>query len=477
MVKEGKPKSGQASAKIKSPVSARIVVSSRPREDREPPPSFDFRDSIRDRPFEHPRSISDRRPEYERDRPTDAYQHYDGSRYDESPRHRQSHRVEQTEQSASEPKRGLEVARPTSVELTLQPQPAEDNLMPKAQAVESSDDMQEWLEMTGYFDKRYREKALVRHRKLVELDKQRAELEREGQIEHEERLQISRAMSIRPRESIEGAIALRASVAPQVSTSSAMLPPPVPMKDAGDDLGIQIKDLATRDTGTAVPAKRNEDDLRASRQAQDSPVTLTPSVKRQHSPDTYDSPSGRPLEKITRTDSRDYSIDKKAQPSSIAARAAPPALENRITVDNSAYRRNYQARSRSRSRRRSLTPPFRRGSGSEIQAARYPSGTRNDFSSGRQRGGTISPAGRDRGPAHDDDLDGDTRGRYNPYSYDYDNRSNSGYDSYSTNNHRGGYNSQWTGPNYRGRGRGKGRANYSSNRGSIHKLNDRSGSE
>ncbi|MCJ1235334.1 hypothetical protein MMC14_003302 [Varicellaria rhodocarpa] len=477
VTKEGKPKSGQASAKIKSPVSARAVASSRPREDREPPPSFDFRDSIRDRPFEHPRPISDRRPEYERDRPTDAYQHYDGSRYDEIPRHRQSHRIEQTEQSANEPKRDLQLARPNSRESLLQPQPAEDSLMPKAQAVEPFDDKQEWLEMTGYFDKNYREKALVRHRKLVELDKQRAELEREGQIEHEERLQISRAISIRPRESIEGAIALRASVARQVSTSSAMPPPPVPMKDAGEDLGIQIKDLATRDTGTAAAAKRNEDDLRASRQPQDSPVTLAPSVKRQHSPDTYDSPTGRPLEKVTRTDSRDYSFDKKAQPSPIAAKAAPPALENRITVDNSTYRRNYQARSRSRSRRRSLTPPFRRGSGSEIQAARYPSGIRNDFSSGRQRGGDISPVGRDRGPAHDDDLDGDTRGRYNPYPYDYDNRSNSGYDSYSTNNHRGGYNSQWTGPNYRGRGRGKGRANYNSNRGGIHKPNDRSGSE
>ena len=470
IAKKGKAGSGPASAKIKSPLSARAPAPAKPREDREAPPSYDYRDSNRDRPSEHPRHVPDRRPDYERNRSTEGYQHYDGSRYDEISRLRQNHRVEQIEQTAIDHK------RQNSRDVVPQPQSLEGSqVASKAQAVESLDDIQEWLEMTGYFDKSYREKALIRHRKLVELDKQRAELEREGQIEHEERLQISRAMSIRPRESIESAIALRASVAPQMLTSISMPPPPIPTKDARDDLGIQIKDLATRDTAAAV--KRNEDDLRASRQAQDSPAILTPSLKRQHSPDNYDSPTNRPLEKVTRTNSRDYSFDRRAQSSPVTAKATPPALESRISVDNGPYRHKYQARSRSRSRRRSMTPPFRRGSGSEMPASRYPSGTRNDFSSGRARSGDTSPMGRDRGLAYDDDLDGDTRGRYNPYPYDYDNRSNSGYDSYSTNNHRGGFNAQWTGPNYRGRARGKGRANFNSTRGGSYRSNDRSGSE
>ena len=477
VVKEGKAQRGPTSAKTKTPISARVLAPSKPREDRESRLSSEFWDSSRDRPLEHSRLVQDRRPDHDRDRPTDGYHRYNGSYYDGTSRRRQNYSADQTEQAAAEYKRALYVRQISREEIPQHKPFEDDQVAPKVQASEQLDDIQEWLEMTGYFDKSYREKALVRHRKLVELDKQRAELERESQIDHEERLQISRALSVRPRESIEGAIALRASIAPQVPTSTSMPPPPIPTKDVGDDLGIQIKDLAARDT--AAVARRNEDDLRASRQAQDSPGILTPSLKRQHSPDTYDSPTNRPLEKIARTNSRDYSFDKKTQSSPAITKATPPALESRIIVDNGMYRRNYQARSRSRSRRRSLTPPFRHGSGSEMSAARFPSRVRNDFSSGRSRGGDISPSGRDRGPAYDDDLDGNTRGRFSPYSYDYyDNRSNFGYDSYSTNNHRGGFNAQWTGPNHRGRGRGKGRGNYIHNRGGgSSRPNDRSGSE
>ncbi|KAI9814607.1 MAG: hypothetical protein M1827_003163 [Pycnora praestabilis] len=49
------------------------------------------------------------------------------------------------------------------------------------------EDLEDWLEMTGYYDREYRKKALQRHQDLVALDVQRINLEREAQAEHEER--------------------------------------------------------------------------------------------------------------------------------------------------------------------------------------------------------------------------------------------------------------------------------------------------
>lgn len=423
--------------------------------------------------YERPRDRRFQR-DYDRDRPRETYVQHNVLR----PQHK--YRADEAEQAAAEYKKRLQKVRPEPQDAAPTPQVAEEaQATQKAEHVENFEDVNTWLEMTGYFDEAYRTKALARHRKLVELDKQRAELEREEQIEHEERLHIARAQSVRPRESIEGP-SLRSHVVPQGFPSFFMPPPPLPMKETQEDVGMQIKDLAIRDAATA--AKRTENDLRASKQLQNSPTVLTPAVKRQYSEEDYDSPTARPMGKIARTESRDYSFDRRQQQSPKSARVAPQSLESRISVDNGSYR-PWQDRSMSPdSRRRSLSP-YRRASGSDMQLVRQHSGnSRNGYSPPRRPGMSrdTPPSRRDNGISYDDTYDGGTRGRYNAYRFDPDNRSNSGYDSYTTNNQRGHYqNQQYQSTGYRARGaRGRGRGHHNSNhRGGSYKPYDRGGSE
>ena len=347
---------------------------------------------------------------------------------------------------------------------------------------EDAADIQDWLEMTGYFDMPYREKALARHRKLVELDRQRAELEMETKLELEERLHLARFSSLMPRASIENR-----SFTPQTFTKSMMPPPAVPAKEAQtkaaplpvqepkEDTGIQIKDLARRNSVTNTP--RVEDAPRDPLSTQDSAI-LTPGLKRPHSGDLTNSIT-KPVEKVARTDSRSYSIDKKAQPSPTMAK--PPAsasLESRISVDNGTQaRREYQGRSRSPEppRRRSPSPlPHYRNAAAPPGDSRivrrlsdddgYSPLRRPDFSR------NASPHLR-QGPPYDGLYDnGGSYQRYERYHPDYDTRSNQGFDAY-TNERRGGYISN------RGRGRPRGRAGHIAYRSSYSKTFDRPGSE
>ena len=343
---------------------------------------------------------------------------------------------------------------------------------------EDAADIQDWLEMTGYFDKPYREKALARHRKLMELDRLRAELEMETKVDLEERFHLTRFSSLMPIASVEGR-----SFTPQVFSKPSMPPPPIPAKevrndvvpepvqDSKEDVGIQIKDLARQNSITNTP--RVEDSPRDSRPMQDSSA-LTPGLKRPHSGDLTNS-ANKPVEKLARTDSRTHSIDKKSQPSPTLAK--PPvsaSLESRISVNHGPRaKREYQARSRSPEipRRRSPSPlPYYRNAAAPLGDSRLARRLSDDDGYSPLRrpdlDRDVSPHMRG-GPPYDGIHDNGPR--YERYRNDFDTRSNASYDNYP-NDRRGG--------SYRGRGgRSRGRAGYVQYRGSYSKTFDRRGSD
>ncbi|MCJ1354205.1 MAG: hypothetical protein MMC33_004192 [Icmadophila ericetorum] len=450
--------SGIDSAKTKSPTSARILPVSRPRDVNDPPAPTDTReDNRRGRNFEPTYD----RLEAERDRSRERYPYRESFRPErESFRPaKKRYSLEQAEKDAAEYKRNLrlsgarlpEDAPAPATRLTEKLPPT-----PKAEVVDQKSDVQEWLEMTGYFDEAYRKKALFNHRSLSALDRQRAELERQIQLDHEERLQISRnrSLSIRPRDSEESP-----------TTRSTMAPPPIPTKETKDEVGIQIKDLANRDTLAA--AKRAEDDSHALKPDSASTTNLAPPTKRQQPEDGFESPTtNRPIEKLARTNSREYS---KA-PTSPPARAPLP-LESRSSVDNGTYKREYLARSRSP--RRSPSPSYRRASGpAEMHSG---ASSRTGYSPLRRPDLSRDPSPfnrRDSGLSYDEEREtSGPRGRYQSYRHDND---NSSYTPPYANGRGGSFYSSYRGRGNRGRGYNKS-AYFNMPRGG--KPYDREGSE
>ncbi|MCJ1250129.1 hypothetical protein MMC30_007355 [Trapelia coarctata] len=349
--------SGTASAKPKSPPSVRTPSTSKARDFRDAPTTSDREQGdrysrIKDRFAEAEWIAQERRQESDRERPREPYgrdahvrePYSRETRQYETFRPNYSNRqniIEENERAAAEYKRNLQLSKPEDRDVVM----AESSpIMPKTSPKVSSDgraaeyfaDVDEWLEMTGYHDTAYRKKALARHRKLVQLDKERAELEQEAQIEHERHAQIARAQSVKPRESVEGTpLPLRSAIATRVFASFAMPPPPVPAKDSTDDVGIQIKDLAQRGAASGTQAFH------------ESPNPLTPGLKRQHSGDVFESQGGRSLDKMPRTDSKEFSPEKKVQAKTPAAKTASGSLESRISVDNgqsARHRAGHQGR-------------------------------------------------------------------------------------------------------------------------------------
>lgn len=477
---------GTGSAKPKSPSSVRTPSTSKAREVRDPPTTSD-RDQgerynrIRDRFAEAEWIAPERRHEYDRERSRDPYgrdthsrEHYprETRQYDQFRPNYASRQnvIEENERAAAEYKRNLQQSKAQDRDVVMaesSPQipKTPPKVSPDSRAAEYFADVDEWLEMTGYHDTTYRKKALTRHRKLIQLDKEKAELEQEAQIEHERQSLLARAQSVKPRESVEGTpLPLRSAIASRVFASFAMPPPPVPAKDGIDDVGIQIKDLAQRSAASG------------SQTFQDSSNPLTPGVKRQHSSDGFESQGGRSLDKMPRTDSKEFSPEKKVQAKTPAAKNASGSLESRISVDNGTYRREYQPRSRSPDdRRRSFSPPSRRASGQEARTGRRLSrgsyGSRNGYSPGRRPAYSRegSPSQGEGSVAYDEAYEGSSR-RYNNYRFDYDGRASSGYDSYPG-THRGGYQS-YKPAGARGRGRGRGRGGYVNYRGNSYKAYD-----
>ncbi|OCK84959.1 YTH-domain-containing protein [Lepidopterella palustris CBS 459.81] len=83
------------------------------------------------------------------------------------------------------------------------------------------DDLDEWLEITGYHDQQYRKNQLRRQRALAELELQREQIEREALLEHEDKAYLTRPQSFRSTSARPNSLVRASSVA-------AMPPPPLP---------------------------------------------------------------------------------------------------------------------------------------------------------------------------------------------------------------------------------------------------------
>ena len=210
-------------------------------------------------------------------------------------------------------------------------------LSPAEQNIED-EDLNDWLELTDYHDLAHRERRLTLFRKRRALDIQRAELEREEQLELHERSLLKRAQSTLPT-STPPKVTRRASV-----LNVRMPPPPLPLKQSNHDSGIKIKDSAVA-TGLATP------------------VSSRSNLKRQHGEDDLESRRMQPAEKIARTDLNGNLANEKSltspasakEVSSIKGEAVP--LESRISRDEDRFRPRFRARSRSPEyRRRSMSP-------------------------------------------------------------------------------------------------------------------------
>lgn len=245
-----------------------------------------------------------------------------------------------------------------------------------------TEDVRDWLEMTGFSDPNYQKTALARFRKIKALDLQKAELEREAQLEIEGRAQIARAQSALPRESVEANVA-HTSISPKIIRTSvlSMPPPPIPTKNVVDDIGIKIKDSANRE---AVLNRPTEDDMRTSKRGYDLNKTRT-SMKRSHGDDELDSRSGRVAEKLSRVESSGHANDYKTN-------SSPTASRGHWSLDNRTNRLETHERLRSRSpesRNRSASPIRGRTSTYDQYVPRQRSRSparRNGYSPDRQSG-------------------------------------------------------------------------------------------
>ena len=119
---------------------------------------------------------------------------------------------------------------------------ADKNVRATAAANPENQDIRDWLEMTHFHDDDYRIKRLTKYRnvrhKLIELERQRAEIEKELHEDLEPSLFNFRTPSIAPRTSTED-LSLLNAFSP---SGPAMAPPPPPQVQ--EDNGIKIKDSA-----------------------------------------------------------------------------------------------------------------------------------------------------------------------------------------------------------------------------------------
>lgn len=215
------------------------------------------------------------------------------------------------------------------------------------------EDIMDWLEITDWNDVAYRTQSLARHRKMKALDLQRAELEREAQLEMEQRSRSVRARSTLPVEVGN----LRSVFTPQIlrtPSGTAMPPPPVPSKEP-EDLGIKIKDLAN--PGLQATSGSGE----SNRNIQPSPKVLGRSslaMKRERGDDESKRPER--ADKLSRLDLNERSQDR---PSLTSPMIKDESLESRITRSSEIHSASYKRRSRSPEyRAQPLSPIARRAS-------------------------------------------------------------------------------------------------------------------
>ncbi len=197
-------------------------------------------------------------------------------------------------------------------------------LSPTGQTLEGDEDIHDWLELTEYYDLALREKRLTWYRKKRALDIQRAELEREEQLELQERSMLKRAQSVLPPNT-PPKVTRRASI-----VHAKMPPPPLPVKEA-NNVGIKIKDAAL---SAGLPTSQ----------------TPTPTLKRQHVEDDLENRRIQPADKIARTALNSHAANEKPLTSPASVKGEGPAARGDRYIPR-------QGRSRSPGfRRRSLSP-------------------------------------------------------------------------------------------------------------------------
>ena len=313
-------------------------------------------------------------------------------------------------------------------------------------------DICDWLDITGYFDVPHRTKRLDIHRKKRALELQRADLDREEQLELEQRSRSLRASSAYPFMSLEPAPS--ASIfSPQAfkPSISNMPPPPLPSKD---DMGIKIKDSANLE---AISTLRNGVMDPKSKQPADYCSNTVSVTKRQRPQDIEIRPDG-PIDKMPRLDLETHLQGKKALRSPTMK---DESLENRISRSNEPPSAGYRRRSRSlERRRRSLSPLQRRASDTGGYNSYLRNMPRVDIYSPRISR-HVSPARRNSDsrdpPAHRDSMT--SGGEYEARMHE----------------ERGSYYQYQTPHSYRGRGRG--RTNFTSYRNGHKAYNGRGGGQ
>ena len=219
----------------------------------------------------------------------------------------------------------IDTQMPT-VEPTIGEQDVETMMLsPTAQIVQGDEDISDWLELTEYYDPAHRERRLTWFRKKRALDVQKAELEREEQLELQERSMQKRAQSVLPTNT-PPKVTRRASI-----VHAKMPPPPLPLKEA-NNVGIKIKDAAL---SAGLPT----------------PQTPTATLKRQHAEDDLDTRRMQPADKIARTDLNGHAANEKPLTSPASVKGEGSA------VRGDRYIPRQGGRSRSPGfRRRSLSP-------------------------------------------------------------------------------------------------------------------------
>jgi len=240
-------------------------------------------------------------------------------------------------------------------------------LSPRAQPVEGNEDLNDWLEMTEFYDEEYREKRLELFRKKRALDVQREEIEREEQIQLQERTLRTRAQSALPTASPSPATRRPSTV------DVRMPPPPLPLRQANNDAGIKIKSSAL---SASLPASQ----------------TSSPTLKRQHAEDDTETSRTQSMDKRARLDINGLPLDERPLTSPASAKGEratvkgePLPLESRMSRYDD-WPPPPRGRPRSRSpdfRRRSLSPRRRRYS--EEYSPGPPPGRFRDYSTGPRR--------------------------------------------------------------------------------------------
>lgn len=216
------------------------------------------------------------------------------------------------------------------------------------------EDVVDWLELTGWGDQVYRNQGLARHRKMKALDAQRAELEREAQLEMEQRSRSLRARSALPVESSVPQSVFSTNVL-RTTSSPAMGPPPLPMKE-GDEIGIQIKNSANND-GQATTGSMETD--QSSKQLIKPQAAPNATNKRPRA-DSFDMRKEMSSDKVPRLDMADRSHGKTTLTSPMIK---DESLESRITRSHEPFSATNRRSSTSPSRRyRTPSPVTRRAS-------------------------------------------------------------------------------------------------------------------